>query len=193
MDAEPAPAFPSLLVFSAVLYTLAPCVPASNPSFCLNYINWILVFWQIHVFNILHTFFSMNRVLILAGQTGPNVILTNCCCCLVTKSCPTLLRPLGLQPGSSVSGISQTRILKWVAIVLPRGSFWPKDWIEPTSPALAGEFFPTELPGKPVWTDKPQQKSTGDLEEIFCFSDTSFASFSLIFFPIFYFLVMIWT
>ena len=32
-------------------------------------------------------------------------------CCLVTKSCPILLRTHGLQPGSSAHGISQARIL----------------------------------------------------------------------------------
>ena len=31
-------------------------------------------------------------------------------------------------PGSSVHGISQTRILEWVVISFPRGSSWPKDW-----------------------------------------------------------------
>ena len=31
-------------------------------------------------------------------------------------------------PGSSVHGISQTRILEWVAISFSRGSFWPRDW-----------------------------------------------------------------
>ena len=41
--------------------------------------------------------------------------LSKVCCCLVTKSCPILLRPHGLQD-SSVYGISQARILEWVAI-----------------------------------------------------------------------------
>ena len=31
-------------------------------------------------------------------------------------------------PGSSVHGISQARILEWVAISFSRGSFWLKDW-----------------------------------------------------------------
>ena len=31
--------------------------------------------------------------------------------------------------GSSVSGIFQARILEWIAISFPRGSFQPKDWI----------------------------------------------------------------
>ena len=50
----------------------------------------------------------------------------------------------------SVLGISQARILEWVAISSSRGSFWPG--IEPASPVdltLAGRFFTTEPPGKP--------------------------------------------
>ena len=31
------------------------------------------------------------------------------------------------QPGSSVHGILQARILEWVAIPFPRGSCWPRD------------------------------------------------------------------
>ena len=30
--------------------------------------------------------------------------------------------------GSSVHGISQARIMAWVAISFPRGSSWPRDW-----------------------------------------------------------------
>ena len=41
--------------------------------------------------------------------------------CLVTRLCPTLLQPHGLQPTrSSVLGISQTRILKWVTMSFSR-------------------------------------------------------------------------
>ena len=45
------------------------------------------------------------------------------CCCLVAKSWPTLY-PIRLH----YSGISQTRILKWVAISLSIISTWPDDW-----------------------------------------------------------------
>ena len=31
-------------------------------------------------------------------------------------------------PGSSVHGISQARVLEWVAISFSRGSSWPRDW-----------------------------------------------------------------
>ena len=49
--------------------------------------------------------------------------------------------------GSSVHGISQVRILKWVAISFSRDL--PGPGIESRSPALAGRFFITEPPGKP--------------------------------------------
>ena len=59
-----------------------------------------------------------------------------CCCLSVIKSCPTLCDPMDCSPpGSSVHGISQARILKWVAISFSRGSSWPK--IKPISLALA--------------------------------------------------------
>ena len=43
-------------------------------------------------------------------------------CVLVTQSCPTPCEPVdGRPPGSPVHGISQTRILEWVAISFSRG------------------------------------------------------------------------
>ena len=40
-----------------------------------------------------------------------------CCSCLVSKSFPTLCNPVDCSPpGSSVYGISQARILEWIAI-----------------------------------------------------------------------------
>ena len=49
--------------------------------------------------------------------------------CLVAKSSPTLCDPLDCSPpGSSVHGISQARILEWVAISFSRGSSWPREW-----------------------------------------------------------------
>ena len=53
-------------------------------------------------------------------------------------------------PGAFVLGISQAKILKWVAISFSRGSSQPRDpRIEPESPALAGGFFTTTPPRKP--------------------------------------------
>ena len=50
-------------------------------------------------------------------------------------------------PGSSVHGISQSRILEWVAISLSRGSSRPG--LKPKSLALAKGFFLAKPPGKP--------------------------------------------
>ena len=50
-------------------------------------------------------------------------------------------------PGSSVHGISQARILEWVAISFSRGSSQFRDWIHVS--CTAGRFFTTEPPGKP--------------------------------------------
>ena len=47
------------------------------------------------------------------------------CCCLVAKSCLTLLDPMNYSPlGSSVHGISQARILEWVSISFFRNQTW---------------------------------------------------------------------
>ena len=47
----------------------------------------------------------------------------------VTKSCPTLFDLMDCSvPGSSDHGISQTKILWWVAIFSSKGSSQPRDW-----------------------------------------------------------------
>ena len=51
-------------------------------------------------------------------------------------------------PGSSVHGISQARIVEYVAISSPGDLSDPG--IEPRSPAWQAEFFTTEPPGKPI-------------------------------------------
>ena len=48
--------------------------------------------------------------------------------CSVAQSCPTLCDPVDCSPpGSSVHGISQARILEWVAMPSSRGSSPPRD------------------------------------------------------------------
>ena len=49
-------------------------------------------------------------------------------------------------PSCPVHGISQARILEWVAISFIRGSSWPRDWTWVS--CIAGRFFTTEPPGK---------------------------------------------
>ena len=46
---------------------------------------------------------------------------------LSSQSCPTICDPMDYSPpDSSVHGISQERILEWVAISCSRGSSWPR-------------------------------------------------------------------
>ena len=69
-------------------------------------------------------------------------------CCLVTKSCPTPCNSVDCSsPGSSVHGILQARILKWVAIPFSRWSYRPRDQTRVS--CTAGGFFTTEPSGKP--------------------------------------------
>ena len=65
-----------------------------------------------------------------------------------------------VNASSSVFGISQARILEWVAISFSRGSSRHRDWtiISLMSPTLAGRFFTTGSPGKPQGTKIPQKK-----------------------------------
>ena len=70
-------------------------------------------------------------------------------CCLVMKSCPTLSSPMNWSPlGSSVFGISQARILEWVAIPFSRGICLTQGW---NSHLLhwQADSLPAEPSGKP--------------------------------------------
>ena len=58
----------------------------------------------------------------------------------VTQSCPTLCDPMDYSlPGSSVHGISQARILQWVAIPFSKGSSQPRDRTQVS--CIAGRRF----------------------------------------------------
>ena len=51
-----------------------------------------------------------------------------CVCVLSQSLCLTLCDPMDCSlPDSSVHGIPQAKILKWVAISFSRGSSWPRD------------------------------------------------------------------
>ena len=68
-------------------------------------------------------------------------------------------------PGSSVHGISQERILVWIAISSSRDL--PDPGSKPTSlvsPELAGGFFTTEPPGKPPVCPSVDNRLCGHLE-----------------------------
>ena len=60
-------------------------------------------------------------------HTFVGIVCCCCCCCLVTKLSSTVCDPMkNSLPGSSVHGISQVRILEWVAMPSSRGSSWPR-------------------------------------------------------------------
>ena len=81
----------------------------------------------------------------LFNNTKP---LSHCCCCLAPKSW-LFCDPMDCShPGSSVCGISQARILQWIAISFSRGSLQSRDLT--CSSALAGrQSFTTEPPRMP--------------------------------------------
>ena len=65
---------------------------------------------------------------------------------LVAWWCPTLCNPMDWSPpGSSVHGISQVRILKWVTIPFPGDP--PDPRIKPGPPALQADSL-RKPPGK---------------------------------------------
>ena len=75
-------------------------------------------------------------------------------CCLVGKLWLTLVTPWTVaHQAPSVHGISQTRILEWIAISFP-GEF-PDPGIKPTSSALAGRFLTIEPQGSPLKLNFP--------------------------------------
>ena len=71
------------------------------------------------------------------------------------QSCQTLSNPIDCSsPGSSVHGVSQVRLLEWVAISSSRGSSWPRDWTCISHISCIAGFFTNEPPGKPWFRDR---------------------------------------
>ena len=68
----------------------------------------------------------------------------------VAQPCPTLCGPVACsQPGSSVYGILQARILEWVAIPFSKGSSSLRDQIQVS--CIAGRSLPSEPLRKPIY------------------------------------------
>ena len=81
------------------------------------------------VFSRSHTLaFSLHRKNILFSCKFGAFKKAYCYCCSVAQACLTLWDPMDYSPpDSSVHGISQARILEWVAIPSSRGSSQPRD------------------------------------------------------------------
>ena len=75
---------------------------------------------------------------------------------MCAKSCLTLYDPMDCSPpGSSVHGIFQARILKWLAMPSSKGSPQPRDLTH--NSCIAGRFFTSESPGKPKYHHTSKQ------------------------------------
>ena len=73
---------------------------------------------------------QLHPVKFAASSRACRSLQTFHCCCLVTKSCPTLCNPMDCSPlGSSVLGILHERILEWFSISFSRDL--PDAGIEP--------------------------------------------------------------
>ena len=81
------------------------------------------------------------------------LFIFNSCVWLVTQLCPTLWDPMGCSPpGSSMHGILQARILKWVAFPFSRESSQPKDQTQVS--CIAGGFCTTRK-SQEYWSGLP--------------------------------------
>ena len=70
-------------------------------------------------------------------------------------------------PGSSVHGIFQARILEWVAMPSSRGPSQPRDRTHVSCVfCIAGRFFTTESPGKPLTDLSPVLKKVLHIQEM---------------------------
>ena len=88
----------------------------------------------------------------MLGRGGNKIPQTYCYyCCLLTQLCLTVCNSMDCSPpGSSVHGILQAKILKWVAISFSKGSSWARD--QTRISYMAGRFFTAESTGKPSTT-----------------------------------------
>ena len=112
----------TLIIFLKPQLPLYPAQPWLNLHLILSdlYCPLLLFFFFYHIASAKHDFIKV--VLI-------SVLILFCLCliasCSVTQLCPTLCNPTGCSPqGSSVPGISQARILDWVAISFSRETSW---------------------------------------------------------------------
>ena len=84
------------------------------------------------------------------------VSLICCCCCLDAQSCLALCDPVDCkQPGSSVLGITQARIMEWVVISFSGGSSRPSDQscVSCKSPALQAKSLPLSHQASNIFAD----------------------------------------
>ena len=90
--------------------------PKDRAGLCVSHLSLVNIFYQ-----------AKGREETLMSTSLHQVLLQKVKM-LIVKSCLTLCDPVDCSPsGSSVHGISQARILEWVAISFSRGSLQPRD------------------------------------------------------------------
>ena len=112
---------------------------------------------------------ALTLALVACRVRGPlnNWEIERCidCCCLVAKTFLTLLRPVDYSPwDSSNHGISQARILDWVAISFSRESSWSRNqtcisFISCFGRQVLYHYCHLGSPEKPGWINKSELKS----------------------------------
>ena len=96
---------------------------------------------------------SRTRLKRLSSSSSSSLLIVcEVCACSVVQSCPVLWDSMDCShPDSSVHGISQARILEWVAMPSFRVSSWPRNQSHISCiSCITGVFFIAEPPGKPI-------------------------------------------
>ena len=90
---------------------------------------------------------------VLTGLFKPILVLWFLFSCKVASDGFATPWPVCSPPGSSVCGISQAGVLKWVAVFYYTQSCWPRDW---TGVSCIGRQILSTLScqGSPYWFDK---------------------------------------
>ena len=106
-----------LVSYMFMLWLLKSCLKWEGKHKCFRIVRCITVF-------------SLQHLEVHEGRDhNLSLFLHESVKVLAAQSCPTLCDPMDTSPpGSSVHGLLQARILKWVAIPFSRGSCWPRDW-----------------------------------------------------------------
>ena len=88
-------------------------------------------------------------------------------CCLVAKSCLTLLRPWTITCQAPLS-MGFPRQAYWGGLPFPSLGDLPDPGIKPVHPALAGRFFTAKPPGKLMYSYTWNQKVCTLMSSLFC-------------------------
>ena len=117
----------------------------------VNYISVLKMLFEFLYYDVLPTSPFWNSV---SSRTRVSYVpACHICWCLVSKLCLTPVTLWCTLPGFSVRGISQARILEWVAISFSQGIFPTQGLYLHLLHTLAGRFFTTQTLGKPTKQD----------------------------------------